>query len=223
MNTRLQVEHPVTEEAYVLDLVEPQLRIAAGETLPFSQPDVAPRRHAVEARVYVEEDAHGFLPTGGTVLALREPSVPGIRIDSSLAVGTKVGSSYDPMLAKIIAVADTLNAALDLLDRALAQASVLGVTTNVPFLRHSLAHHDVRRGSLDTGLVERMPIRPVDVPDDVSVAALFTLLDPPASASPWERRDGWWLGQPRGSRPDSTLPGGSLTSQSDAAPTAGRR
>jgi acetyl-CoA/propionyl-CoA carboxylase biotin carboxyl carrier protein len=196
MNTRLQVEHPVTEEVYGLDLVELQLRIASGEPLPFSQDDVIPKGHAVEARVYAEDPEQDFLPTGGTVLALREPAGPGIRVDSGLAVGTEVGSSYDPMLSKVIAAAPTREAALDLLDAALAQTSVLGVTTNLPFLRTLLRHPDVRSGNLDTGLVERVTPGAVEPPDAVVVAALLALLDPPASGPLWGRRDGWRLGEP---------------------------
>src|SRR3712207_2488368 len=103
MNTRLQVEHPVTEMVTGLDLVELQVRIAAGERLPFDQSDVTLDGHAIEARVYAEDPARGFLPQTGTVLGLVEPSGPGIRVDTSLAVGSVVGTSYDPMLAKVVA------------------------------------------------------------------------------------------------------------------------
>ena len=107
MNTRLQVEHPVTELITGLDLVEQQIRIAAGERLPLDQSDVSLDGHAIEARLYAEDPSRGFLPQAGTVLGLVEPSGPGIRVDSSLAVGTVVGTDYDPMLAKIIAWAPT--------------------------------------------------------------------------------------------------------------------
>ena len=175
MNTRLQVEHPVTELVYGLDLVEWQLRVAAGEPLPFgarhregdgtgdgdgSAGDAGAglpmRGHAVEARVYAEDPARGFLPTGGTVLALREPAGPGIRVDSALAEGVTVTSDYDPMLGKVIAWGEDRATALRRLDAALARTVVLGVTTNVAFLRALLADPDVQACRLDTGLVERI-------------------------------------------------------------------
>ncbi len=155
MNTRLQVEHPVTELVYGLDLVEWQLRVAAGERLAFESA-LAMNGHAVEARVYAEDPARGFLPTGGTVLALRAPSGPGVRVDSALAEGVTVTSDYDPMLGKVIAWGPDRATALRRLDRALADTVVLGVGTNTGFLRALLADPDVRAGRLDTGLVERI-------------------------------------------------------------------
>jgi acetyl-CoA/propionyl-CoA carboxylase biotin carboxyl carrier protein len=160
MNTRLQVEHPVTELVYGLDLVEWQLRVAAGEPLPSlftagGRP-LPMNGHAVEARVYAEDPARGFLPTGGTVLALRTPSGAGVRVDSALAEGVTVTSDYDPMLGKVIAWGPDRATALRRLDRALAETVVLGVTTNTGFLRTLLADPDVRAGRLDTGLVERI-------------------------------------------------------------------
>ena len=155
MNTRLQVEHPVTEMVTGVDLVELQVRIAAGEKLPIAQDDITMTGHAIEARVYAEDPARGFLPTGGDVLDLAEPHGPGVRVDSGLARGTVVGSDYDPMLAKVIAHADDRPAALRALDRALADTAVLGVTTNIEFLRFLLADPDVVAGRLDTGLLDR--------------------------------------------------------------------
>jgi acetyl-CoA/propionyl-CoA carboxylase biotin carboxyl carrier protein len=154
MNTRLQVEHPVTELVYGLDLVEWQLRVAAGEVLPFSSLEMS--GHAVEARVYAEDPARGFLPTGGTVLGMRSPAGPGIRVDSGLIPGVAVTSDYDPMLAKVAAWGPDRATALRRLDAALADTAVLGVTTNVSFLRGLLADPDVQAGRLDTGLVERI-------------------------------------------------------------------
>ena len=116
--------------------------------------------HAVEARVYAEDPARGFLPTGGTVLALRTPSGTGVRVDSALAEGLTVTSDYDPMLGKVIAWGPDRATALRRLDRALADTVVLGVTTNTGFLRALLADPDVRAGRLDTGLVERIVARP---------------------------------------------------------------
>ncbi|MGH3583412.1 MAG: acetyl-CoA carboxylase biotin carboxylase subunit, partial [Mycobacterium sp.] len=165
MNTRLQVEHPVTELVTGVDLVEQQVRIAAGEKLPLAQADVTMTGHAIEARVYSEDPANGFLPTGGTVLDVVEPSGGqersdrGIgshaRVDSGIYAGTVVGSDYDPMLAKVIAHADDRAGALRGLDQALAQTAVLGVTTNIDFLRFLLADPDVVAGQLDTGLLDR--------------------------------------------------------------------
>ncbi|CAA9416575.1 MAG: Methylcrotonyl-CoA carboxylase biotin-containing subunit, partial [uncultured Pseudonocardia sp.] len=155
MNTRLQVEHPVTELVTGLDLVEQQLRIAAGGRLPVDQSDVSLDGHAIEARLYAEDPARGFLPQAGTVLGLVEADGSGIRVDSSLAVGTVVGTDYDPMLAKIVAWAPTRETARARLVAALGRTAVLGVTTNAGFLRQLLDDPDVVAGRLDTGLIER--------------------------------------------------------------------
>ncbi|MBX6388853.1 MAG: acetyl-CoA carboxylase biotin carboxylase subunit [Frankia sp.] len=155
MNTRLQVEHPVTELVTGIDLVAEQLRVAAGEPLRLRQRDVRLTGHAIEARVYAEDPARGFLPTGGEILALAEPAGEGVRVDSGISVGTVVGTDYDPMLSKVIAWAPDRAGALRRLDAALAGTVLLGVTTNIGFLRGLLAHPDVRAGDLDTGLVER--------------------------------------------------------------------
>ncbi|HKR48076.1 MAG TPA: biotin carboxylase N-terminal domain-containing protein, partial [Pseudonocardiaceae bacterium] len=135
MNTRLQVEHPVTELVTGLDLVELQLRVAAGQPLPLGQNDVRLEGHAVQARIYAEDPARGFLPTGGRVLDLREPSGPGVRVDSGLVPGGTVGSDYDPLLVKIIAHGPDRDTALGRLDAALARTSILGIGTNIGFLR----------------------------------------------------------------------------------------
>ncbi|MEU6972512.1 biotin carboxylase N-terminal domain-containing protein [Kitasatospora aureofaciens] len=162
MNTRLQVEHPVTElavavgpEAARLDLVEWQLRVAAGERLSFTQSDISFLGHAIEARICAEDPERDFLPTGGRILTLDEPRGEGIRVDSGVAPGTVVTSAYDPMLAKVIAYGPDRPTALRRLRAALADTRILGVTTNTGFLRRLLAHPDVVAGRLDTGLVER--------------------------------------------------------------------
>ncbi|MEV4550194.1 acetyl/propionyl/methylcrotonyl-CoA carboxylase subunit alpha [Nonomuraea wenchangensis] len=213
MNTRLQVEHPVTELVTGLDLVELQLRVAAGEPLPFGQDDVRLSGHAVEARVYAEDPARGFLPTGGRVLLLREPGVPGpaaqpdsrpagsgplVRTDSGLTEGGVVGSEFDPMLSKVVAWAPDRKAALRALDRALAGTAVLGVVTNVPFLRALAIHPAVRAGELDTGLIERaLPelVTDADVPADVLAAAGLVFHALPQGDDPWEVTDGWRVGE----------------------------
>ncbi|GAA4229975.1 acetyl-CoA carboxylase biotin carboxylase subunit [Streptosporangium album] len=199
MNTRLQVEHPVTELVTGLDLVELQLRVAAGEPLPFIQEEVRLRGHAVEARVYAEDPSRGFLPTGGRVLALREPG--DVRVDSSLMAGGVVGSDYDPMLSKVIAWGPDRASALRRLDGALAATAVLGVPTNIAFLRALIAHPEVAAGDLDTGLVERHLDALVShgaVPADVLATAALVLQHdrvPVTPGDPWNVPDGWRLGE----------------------------
>jgi acetyl-CoA/propionyl-CoA carboxylase, biotin carboxylase, biotin carboxyl carrier protein len=194
MNTRLQVEHPVTEMVHGIDLVEWQLRVAAGERLAFQQDDLRPTGHAIEARIYAEDPASGFLPTGGVVRHLIEPVGAGVRVDSGISVGTIIGSDYDPMLAKVIAFGDNRTEALRRLDAALSATAILGVTTNVGFLRRLLADDDVRSGQIDTGLVERRGDRLVasDVPREaLALAALLPLLDSVADTDPWRSEVGW--------------------------------
>ena len=199
MNTRLQVEHPVTEMVTGVDLVEQQVRIAAGETLTLGQDDIVLTGHAVEARVYAEDPAGGFLPTGGPVLGLREPDGPGVRVDSGLVAGCVVGSDYDPMLAKIIAHGADRAAALHKLDRALADTAVLGVGTNTEFLRFLLADPDVAAGRLDTGLLDRrapdfVP-HPVGDTELIAAAAYQWLTDwARAGDNLWATPTGWRVG-----------------------------
>ncbi|MET7387777.1 acetyl-CoA carboxylase biotin carboxylase subunit [Streptomyces sp. NPDC005529] len=201
MNTRLQVEHPVTELVTGLDLVEWQLRVAAGEPLPYEQDDITLTGHAVEARICAEDPARGFLPSGGTVLALREPQGDGVRTDSGLSEGTEVGSLYDPMLSKVIAYGPDRPTALRRLRAALADTVTLGVQTNAGFLRRLLAHPDVVAGDLDTGLVEREAagLVPDGVPDEVYEAAAAVRLDALTPAGdgwtdPFSVPTGWRLG-----------------------------
>jgi acetyl-CoA/propionyl-CoA carboxylase biotin carboxyl carrier protein len=198
MNTRLQVEHPVTELVTGLDLVELQLRVAAGEPLPLTQDDVRLHGHAVEARLYAEDPARGFLPTGGRALLIREPTGDGVRVDSSLLEGTDVATVYDPMLAKVIAWAPDRTAALGRLDAALRGTAVLGLGTNVAFLRALVTDDDVRAGRLDTGLIERKldSLTSTDVPDLAYAAvALGRLAELRGSDSwdPWDHLTGFRL------------------------------
>lgn len=155
MNTRLQVEHPVTEMVTGVDLVEWQVRIADGEHLTLTQEDVHLDGHAVEARVYAENPARGFLPTEGTVVALRDASGPGVRVDSGIMAGQRVGLDYDPMLAKVIAHGPDRRTALQRLRAALEDTVILGVGTNVEYLHMLLTDEDVVAGRMDTGLIER--------------------------------------------------------------------
>ncbi|MER5586953.1 biotin carboxylase N-terminal domain-containing protein [Streptomyces asoensis] len=203
MNTRLQVEHPVTELVTGLDLVEWQLRVAAGEPLSFGQEDVRLTGHAVEARICAEDPARGFLPSGGTVLRLREPQGDGVRTDSGLSEGTEVGSLYDPMLSKVIAYGPDRETALRRLRAALAGTVTLGVQTNAGFLRRLLAHPAVVAGELDTGLVEReaAALVPAGVPQEVYTAAALlrqAALAPRSPDTDWvdpfSVPDGWRLG-----------------------------
>ncbi|MCM3926031.1 ATP-grasp domain-containing protein, partial [Frankia sp. AiPs1] len=202
MNTRLQVEHPVTELVTGLDLVAEQLRVAAGEPLGYTQADIRLTGHAVEARVYAEDAARGFLPTGGRVLRLDEPSGQAVRVDSGLRLGATVGSTYDPMLAKIIAYGPDRDTALDRLDRALARTCVLGVTTNIGFLRALLDHPDTRAGRLDTGLIERdldalVAAAPgaADVPAVYALVRLLELTPDTPFVDPWDVPSGWRPGE----------------------------
>jgi acetyl-CoA/propionyl-CoA carboxylase, biotin carboxylase, biotin carboxyl carrier protein len=198
MNTRLQVEHPVTEEIYGADLVETQVRVAAGEAEPWG----TPRRsgHAVEARIYAEDPAAGFLPTGGRILRLRWPE--GVRVDAGVAEGGVVGSAYDPMLAKVIVWAPTRDEALRGLHAALGDTVLLGLDTNIGFLRALLADPDVRAGRLDTGLVGRRidALTAVDVPPDVlpaaAVHALAELEPSGPVVDPFDVPGGWRVGAP---------------------------
>ncbi len=201
MNTRLQVEHPVTEMITGIDLVEWQVRVAAGEPLAHRQEDIVLTGHAIEARVYAENPERGFLPTTGTVLALREAHGDGIRVDSALIAGLVVSADYDPMLAKVVAWAPDRAGALARLDRALADTLVLGLRTNLEYLRLLVRDKDVAAGRLDTGLIERklpgLAFRTID--DHVLAAAALFLhraaWSVPSGADPaWSRPTGWRMG-----------------------------
>ena len=160
--------------------------------------------HAVEARVYAEDPAEGFLPTGGPVLAVIEPATPSgggrsarVRVDSGLRAGMTVGSDYDPMLAKVIAHGADRAEALGALDRALAGTAVLGVGTNIDFLRFVLADTDVAAGLLDTGLLERLHFKPGEPGDDPIIAAAayrWLLRWPSGAADAWDLPSGWRVG-----------------------------
>jgi acetyl/propionyl-CoA carboxylase alpha subunit len=155
MNTRLQVEHPVTEAATGVDLVRAQLLVAAGEPLPWTQDRIEQRGHAIEARVYAEDPDGGFLPQAGPLLLYREPRAPGLRIDSGVVEGGEVSIHYDPLIAKVIAHAETRALAISRLSSALRSFPILGVRTNVEYLVRILTHPDFRSGAIDTGFLDR--------------------------------------------------------------------
>ncbi|MDE8586767.1 ATP-binding protein [Arthrobacter sp. NQ4] len=231
MNTRLQVEHPVTEMVTGIDLVEWQVRIAAGEPLTVRQADVSLSGHAVEARVYAEVPEKNFLPSTGTVLQLDElPDARDnrVRVDSSLVEGLELSANYDPMISKVIAWGTDRGEALESLDAALAGYTALGIETNVEYLRLLVNDSDVRAGRLDTGLIERkqpaLEFRRVGAPELVA-AALYALTleaqDNPAPAGgPWQARSGWRLGAPAPRRISLGTPdGGVATVQVSGSPS----
>lgn len=199
MNTRLQVEHPVTEEITGLDLVAIQLDIARGLELPLSQEEVTFTGHSIEARIYAEDPAAGFLPTGGVVKQVVEPSGHGVRVDSGITDGSEISSLYDPMLMKVIVHGADRAEALARLDAALAGTVVAGVGVNTDFCRYLINVPEVVSGDLDTGLLDRVAgdFVPAEVPDEAIVAAsMYDLVsrwpsDGADSASPWQTPDGW--------------------------------
>jgi 3-methylcrotonyl-CoA carboxylase alpha subunit len=205
MNTRLQVEHPVTEGITGLDLVEWQLRVAAGRTLPKTQDQLAIHGHAIEARLYAEDPAAGFLPSIGTLEQLRFPD--GVRIDTGVREGDAVTPFYDPMIAKVIAHGSTRADAAEALARALERLEVAGVKTNNAFLIRALRHADFRAGEIDTAFIERhkddlLP-PPAPPPAHILSAAAQLMVDgtaAPKNGDPWSARDGFRLG---GARPPS--------------------
>ncbi len=155
MNTRLQVEHPVTEAVAGVDLVHAQLRVASGEPLPFSQDSLSQRGHAIECRIYAEDPAQGFLPQAGTLLLYREPQGPGIRVDSGVKKGSEVSVHYDPMLSKLIVHAATREEARQRAITALRDYAILGIRTNIPFLMQLLEHPQFIDASIDTEFLDR--------------------------------------------------------------------
>ncbi|MDR7554458.1 MAG: acetyl-CoA carboxylase biotin carboxylase subunit [Armatimonadota bacterium] len=207
-NTRLQVEHPVTELVVGVDLVVAQLRVAAGEPLPWRQADLVPRGWAIEARVYAEDPEAEFAPAPGRVLRLVEPHLPGVRIDSGIVEGLEIPRVYDPLLAKVVAWGVDREQARRRLAQALAEYVIMGPKTNVAFLRAIVDHPAFVAGALTTGfLAEHLAgwRRPEPPPSVAAVAAVLAALHeaaPPAArpgastvfADPWTRLTGWRLG-----------------------------
>jgi acetyl/propionyl-CoA carboxylase alpha subunit len=184
VNTRLQVEHPVTEAVAGIDLVRAQLDIAAGRPLELEQEDVRPRGHALECRLYAEDPAAGFVPGGGRLLRFRPPLWPGLRVDTGVRQGDAVGLAYDPLLAKLIAHAEDRDACLDRMAAALRETEILGVRTNLGFLSWLISQPAFRSGDVDTGYVERewSPSLVPDLPEDVRRRAAAGLAP---AGSPW--------------------------------------
>jgi acetyl-CoA carboxylase biotin carboxylase subunit len=156
MNTRLQVEHPVTELVTGLDLVRLQIEIAAGAQLPFHQEDIEWRGAAVECRIYAEDPANNFFPSPGRIMQLSEPAGPGVRVDSGIYPGWTVPLDYDPMLAKLIVWADTREHGVERMLRALGEYHVGGIKTNIPLFRLILNDPGFRRGELHTGYLDEL-------------------------------------------------------------------
>ena len=171
MNTRLQVEHPVTEQVTGLDLVRAQLLVANGEPLPWTQQEVSQRGHAIEARIYAEDPAQGFLPQAGRLTRYREPQRPGVRVDSGVVEGGDVSIYYDPMIAKVIATAETRDLAIARLSAALRGFEIGGIRTNRSFLLRILESAAFRDGAIDTAFLDR---------EGAAIAA--TIADEPESA-----------------------------------------
>ena len=155
MNTRLQVEHPVTELVTGFDLVREQFQVATGQALSLSQEDVAWRGHAIECRVYAEDAENNFFPSPGTITYLQEPSGPGVRLDSGVRLHSEVSIHYDSMIAKLAVWGSTRDEAIDRLKRALGEYQVTGITTTLPFFRQVVEDDEFRSGRLDTGFISR--------------------------------------------------------------------
>ena len=170
MNTRLQVEHPVTELITGLDLVRLQIRIAAGEKLPFTQEDVSIRGHAIECRIYAEDPDNNYFPSPGKISLLQEPSGPGIRVDTGMYEGWNVPIDYDPLLAKLIGYGSDRDEAIARVTRALHEYFVGGIKTNISLFRRILQDADFRAARLDTGFLDRMLKRAESAPADPRTA-----------------------------------------------------
>ncbi|MEW6167804.1 MAG: acetyl/propionyl/methylcrotonyl-CoA carboxylase subunit alpha [Pseudomonadota bacterium] len=210
MNTRLQVEHPVTEMITGQDLVEWQLRVAAGEPLPLAQDELPLRGHSIEVRVYAEEPSSGFLPSTGRLVHYAPPAASRhVRVDSGVEQGDEIGPHYDPMIAKLIVWDETRERATQRMLEALAQFRIVGVGNNLAFLARLIDHAAFRSGAVDTGLIERerdtLLVPASDLPEEANQAAALWIatrearqrqraaaasLDP---YSPWRLADGWRL------------------------------
>jgi 3-methylcrotonyl-CoA carboxylase alpha subunit len=207
MNTRLQVEHPVTECVTGLDIVKLQFAVAAGEPLPITQPDVSQRGHAIECRIYAEDPHNNFLPAVGPILTFIPPEGPGVRVDSGIQPGDEITIHYDPMIAKLIVYDRSRTDAIARMQRALADTVILGTTTNLAFLQVLLEHPAFLAGEIDTQFIDAnlgslLP-ESLSLPDTaLIVAALADMHDAGANRrfvstdihTPWSKADGFRLG-----------------------------
>jgi acetyl-CoA carboxylase biotin carboxylase subunit len=204
MNTRLQVEHAVTEAVVGVDLVRAQLLVASGEPLPWPDGSLTQRGHAIEARIYAEDPARNFLPQAGPLLLYREPRLPGVRVDAGVAEGGEVPVYYDPMLAKVIALGEHREAAITRLIAALRDYPILGVRTNIAFLIRVLENPRFRAGDVDTAFLDREGSALADVPDRLPPFLLEALAQidmsggsgpearsPQPETDPWSTLRGW--------------------------------
>lgn len=200
MNTRLQVEHPVTEFVTGLDLVKLQFAIAAGEPLPFAQTDVMQRGHAIECRIYAEDPQNHFMPSIGPVLTFIPPHGPGIRVDSGVRSGDEITIYYDPMIAKLIVHDSTRAGAIRRMQQALAQTVILGTTTNLAFLQSLIAHPTFESGEVDTGFIDAHLDTLTQMPEVPYAALIIAALDDLYNSGnsnalsnhdPWSRADGF--------------------------------
>jgi 3-methylcrotonyl-CoA carboxylase alpha subunit len=233
MNTRLQVEHPVTEAVTGLDLVEWQFRVAAGEALPLAQRDVPLSGHAVEARLYAEDPEKGFLPSTGRLAALELPEGEGIRVDAGVAAGSEVTPYYDPMIAKVIAHGSSRDEALDRLAGALERTRVAGPRTNLAFLAALVRADGFRAGRFDTGFIEQNLAALGAVPRGLDRAAAafgvarllareqarIAARSTGAGASPWDATDGFQLAGRRRAALPVLVDGESVSADLDFGPS----
>ena len=223
MNTRLQVEHPVTEMITGLDLVEWQIRVAAGQTLPITDQSKVPLQgHSLEARIYAEDPDQGFLPQSGVLSVLREPRhVPGVvRVDSAVRQGDEITTFYDPMVSKLIVHAPSRSRAIETLEEALASYTVVGVPTNIKFLRRALQIEEFRRGDITTAFIDEhydellREARRLSIYRKGTVAIVKVFLETlkmrakrRSHLDPWERRDMFRINH-RSMRPLTLVDGG---------------
>ena len=195
MNTRLQVEHPVTELVAGVDLVRDQIDVAGGKPLPWKQEELAQRGHAIEVRLYAEDPDDRFLPQSGRIALMREPSGPGVRFDAGVETGSEVGVKFDPMLAKLICYAPTRDAAIDRMDRALRDTIILGTKTNVSWLRRVVTHEAFRAGEVSTAFLEEHAIAR-EVPEVANAIANALVANAPRTVrrgaiSVWDSLGPW--------------------------------
>ena len=211
VNTRIQVEHPVTECTTGVDLVAQQIHVAAGEKLTLKQEDIRPRGHAMECRIYAEDPTQGFLPSSGPLLLVHEPVGPGIRVDSGIRTGMTVSVHYDPILSKLICWGENRDVVCKRMIKALDEYVILGVETIIPFLKDIVAHPEFRKGNTTTGFIPEFltPWSP-EMPEDgemaaqaMAVAGLWKHMQKPAAQgsgvhkapSPWQTIGSWEVGK----------------------------